>query len=323
MNNTFLWFGVLIFVAMFLLAQGLVLPAFGESARTRRRLRKRLAEIESQASVTGLSLLRQKYLEDLTPFARRIEQWPLMQVLRRFVEQAGLDRPAHRIVLESALFGVVALIVTGMLDLDLRLVAAATVAAIGAPYLRLWWQRSRRIEAIEEQLPDAIDVIKRALRAGHPFVAAVKLVGEDMEGAVANEFAITAADLSFGNDPRGALLGLLSRVPSVPLMGFVTAVLIQRETGGNLAEVLEHISQVIRGRYRFQRKVRTLSAEGRMSAWVLTLVPFALAGILQLTSPKYMTVLFEDPRGIRVLVVCGSLMIVGVLWMRRIIRVDV
>ena len=323
MSNVFLWFGALVFIAMFLLAQGLVVPAFGENARVRRRMRKRLAEIESQAGATGLSLLRQRYLEDLAPWEQRLERLPAMQTLRRIVEQAGLDRPAHRLVFDGLTIAALDAVTVLLLHPDVWYVLGAAVAGFLVPFVRLWWLRSRRVQAIEEQLPDAIDVVKRALRAGHPFVAAVKLVGEDMEGALAEEFSITAADLSYGNDPRGALLGLLSRVPSVALMGFVTAVLIQRETGGNLAEVLEHISQVIRGRHRFQRKVRTLSAEGRMSAWVLTLVPFALALILHLTSPKYLPVFFQDPRGQQVLLVCGLLMLTGILWMRRIIRVDV
>lgn len=322
MNNIFLWFGALIFLAMFLLAQGLVVPAFGENARVRRRLHKRLQEIESQAGATGLSLLRQRYLEELAPWEQRLERLPLMQSLRRIVEQAGLDRPAHRIVFDALAFAAVAAIVAQISMPTFWYVLVAFAAGFAIPFLRLWWLRMRRVHAIEEQLPDAIDVIKRALRAGHPFVAAVKLAGEDMEGALANEFVITAADLSYGSDPRAALLGLLSRVPSVALMGFVTAVLIQRETGGNLAEVLEHISQVIRGRHRFQRKVRTLSAEGRMSAWVLTLVPFALAGILHVTSPKYLPLLFQDRRGQQVLMICGVQMLIGILWMRRIIRVD-
>lgn len=322
MSNIFLWFGVLVFVAMFLLAQGLVVPAFGEGARVRRRLNKRLQEIESQAGVTGLSLLRQRYLEDLAPWEQKLERLPAMQTLRRIVEQAGLDRPAHRVVFDALIYGSLTIAVSAIAAENFWYTLAAAATGFAWPFLRLWWLRMRRVHAIEEQLPDAIDVIKRALRAGHPFVAAVKLAGEDMEGALADEFSITAADLSYGNDPRGALLGLLSRVPSVALMGFVTAVLIQRETGGNLAEVLEHISQVIRGRHRFQRKVRTLSAEGRMSAWVLTLVPFALAGILHLTSPKYLPVLFTDPRGQQVLLGCGVMMIAGILWMRRIIRVD-
>jgi hypothetical protein len=118
-----------------------------------------------------------------------------------------------------------------------------------------------------------------------------------MNDPIAREFGITAADLSYGNDPRSALLAMLERVPSVSLHGFVTAILVQRETGGNLAETLDHISEVIRQRFRFERKLRTLSAEGRLSAWILIAVPFALAAVLHFTSPNYLGRLLDDPRG--------------------------
>ncbi|MEO6187112.1 MAG: type II secretion system F family protein, partial [Steroidobacteraceae bacterium] len=191
-----------------------------------------------------------------------------------------------------------------------------------APLLRLSMARKQRMAKFEQDLPDAIDLIKRALRAGQPFPTALKMVGEDMEGPVAKEFQIASADISYGNDPRRALLGLLARVPSVALMGFVTAVLLQRETGGNLAEILEQISTVIRGRYRFQRRVKTLSAEGVMSARVLTGVPIALAVMLSITNPTYLPILFTTESGQHILVVAAALMVVGIFWMRKIIRIE-
>jgi tight adherence protein B len=129
--------------------------------------------------------------------------------------------------------------------------------------------------------------------------------------------------MAYGNDPRRALLALLARVPSVALTGFITAVLLQRETGGNLAEILEQISAVIRGRYRFQRRVKTLSAEGRTSAWVLISVPVVLAGLLQLTSPDYLPVLLKSDTGQKLLLGTSVMLCVGVLWMRQIIRIKV
>ena len=125
----------------------------------------------------------------------------------------------------------------------------------------------------EEQLPDAIDTMTRALRAGHPFPAALKMIGDEFDDPVAAEFDLTFGDINYGNDVRRAMLGLLSRIPTVTVMALVTAVLVQKESGGNLAEILERISAVIRGRFKLYRKIKTLSAEGRMSAWVLAMVP--------------------------------------------------
>jgi len=315
-------FIVMIFVAIFLLAQALMVPAVGENARTRRRLRRRLSTLERDTSAEQ-SLLRNRYLGKLTPFERKLEAAPGMARLRQLVEQAGLDIAGHRVAALSGAMALVGAMLTLWLTSDgmLIVLGAAVTALIPVIVLMRW--RHRRVQQIEQQLPEALDIIKRSLRAGHPFVAAVKLVAEDLEGPVAREFEVTAADLSFGSDPRAALMAMVARVPSLTLMGFVTAVLIQRETGGNLAEILDHISTLIRDRGRFQRQVRSLSAEGRASAWVLTLMPFGLAALLYVTTPDYLTVMFEDPIGQRILLGTGALMLVGVFWMRRLIRIEV
>lgn len=323
MNTPIVAFMALVFVAMFLLSQGLVVPAFGEAARRERRLRRRLAEIESDPRIETQSLLRSKYLEGLSPLERRLEGLPGMQHGRRLIEQAGLDQPAHYVLAQSVLLAALAFGAVLVLQLGASLALLAAVLMTVAPLLRLAWLRTRRLHAIERQLPDAIEVMKRSLKAGHPFVAAMRLVGQDLDAPIGTEFAKTAADLSYGADPRAALVNLLTRVPSLPLMGLVTAILIQRESGGNLAEILDQIAHVIRGRYRFQRRVRTLSAEGRMSAWVLTLVPFVLAAILHLSSPQYLRVMFTDPLGLKILASCATLMLIGIVWMRRIIRIEV
>src|SRR5258708_18097699 len=127
----------------------------------------------------------------------------------------------------------------------------AAVAAFAAPYLRLSIQRRGRLEKLEEQMPDAIDVIKRALRAGHPFNAAIKLVADDMDQPIAKEFELTFSDLNYGGDVRRALLALFAPVPSLTVIALSTSVMVQRQTGGNLAAILDHLAKVVRGRFRF------------------------------------------------------------------------
>ncbi len=199
----------------------------------------------------------------------------------------------------------------------------AAVAGFAAPYLRLSIQRRARLEKLEEQMPDAIDVIKRALRAGHPFNAAIKLVADDMDQPIAKEFELTFSDLNYGGEVRRALLGLLTRVPSVTVMALVTSVMVQRETGGNLAEILDQIAKVVRGRFRFERRVRTLSAEGKMSAWILALVPLGLIVIMSIASPGYLPIMLTNPLGHKMLYVAGILGVIGIVWIRRIIRIEV
>ena len=181
----------------------------------------------------------------------------------------------------------------------------------------------QRIAKFEVQLPDAIDVMKRALKAGHPFSSTLKLVAEDMDAPIAREFEITFNDISYGNDTRRAMLGLLTRVPSVTVMALVTSILVQKETGGNLSEVLEQIARVIRGRFKLQRKVKTFTAEGRMSAWVLALVPLALFATIWITTPDYLPVLIEDPRGQKMVIYGCISGVIGISWIRRIIRIEV
>lgn len=314
----------LVFGAVLLLAQGLIVPVFGENAKTRRLLQKRLRDVQAELGQSELgSLLREKYLKQLSPLERRLESLPMMQSLAHYIEQAGHSILAHRLVLLAAGLAAIGAAI-GWSTSRLILPALLGVAAgFAAPFLKISRDRRKRLELLDEQLPDAIDVMKRALRAGHPFNSALRLVAEDMGDPIAREFQETFADINYGNDVRRALLGLLLRVPSVSMMAVITAILVQKETGGNLAEIFERISGVIRGRFRFQRKVRTLSAEGRLSAWILALVPLVLFAVIWVTTPAYLPVLLEHPTGKKLLIFGVVMGVIGVFWMRRIIRIEV
>lgn len=309
--------------AVFLLSQVLIVPAFGSDARTRKLLKRKLREIDAvDAQDQIASLLREKYLRDLSPLERRLEDTPLMARLGGIIEQSGRSILAHRLVALAVLVAVAAFVlVLGFLK-NPAIALLAALAGGAAPFVFIFRERRARLDKFEEQLPDAVDVMKRALRAGHPFNACLKLVADDMEAPIAREFELTFSDVNYGNDLRRALLGMLLRVPSTNLMAVVTAVLIQKETGGNLAEIFERISQVIRSRFRFGRRVRTLSAEGRLSAWILALVPIILFGVIWITSPAYLPPFLAHPVGQKMLVFACVMMVVGVFWMRKIIRID-
>lgn len=309
--------------AVFLLSQVLIVPAFGSDARTRKLLRRKLREIDAVDAQSQIgALLRQKYLKDLSPLERRLEDTPLMERLGRIIEQSGHAILAHRLVGLAVLLGIGAAVVVMVVFRNPALALLALVVVGSAPFLYIFRERRVRLEKFEEQLPDAVDVMKRALRAGHPFNACLKLVADDMDPPISREFELTFADVNYGNDLRRALLGMLLRVPSTNLMAVVTAVLIQKETGGNLAEIFERIAQVIRSRFRFGRRVRTLSAEGRLSAWILALVPIILFGVIWVTSPGYLPPFLAHPVGQKLIVFACIMMVVGVLWMRKIIRID-
>ncbi len=321
-DNVLIYIG-LVFAAVFLLSQGMIIPAFGDTRQARKRLKRRVEEIEEASSEDSVaSLLRERYLRKLSPLERQLEAIPALTSLRCVIEQGGHQILAYRLVLLAVLIGIAAAIVTWTLTRMPIAALSAGVIGLWLPFVKISRDRSQRFSNFEEQLPDAVDVMRRALMAGHPFNATLRLVAEDMEDPIAGEFSQTFADINYGSDVRRAMLGLLARVPSVTVMALVTAILVQKESGGNLAEILEQIAKVIRGRFRFQRRIRTLSAEGRMSAWILALVPLFLVAAMMTSSPDYLPMLFEDPFGRRVVAFAVVWAAIGVFFIRRIIRVE-
>jgi tight adherence protein B len=324
MSTGMVLFIVLVGATVFMLAMGLIVPAFGDQRRTRKLLQRRLAGIESELGGSSAgSLMREKYLRDLSPLEQQLESLPGMEALARLIEQSGGTLLAHQLIAAAILLAAGGAFVAGLMLHNALVALVAAGAGAALPFLKIRYARTQRFAKLEEQLPDAIDVLRRALRAGHPLGACLKLVAEDMPQPIAKEFELAFADINYGNDVRRAFLGFLERVPSVTMMSFVTAVLVQRETGGNLAEVLDQISRVVRGRFKFYRKVRTLSAEGRMSAWVLAMVPLALVSLISYTSPDYLPVLAHDPTGHKLIMAAVGLGLLGVLWIRKLLRIEV
>lgn len=324
MSEGMIFFIVLIFIAVFFLVQGLAIPVFGESAQARKRLKKKLDEIETASGEEAYSsLLRAKYLRKLAPWERALEQMPRMEALAEIIEQAGLKYLAYRVVLFSVAMGLLAALISWLF---FRIWYAPIIigsVAFYYPFMNIQTKRKKRMALFEEQLPDAIETMTRALRAGHPFPAALKMIGDEFDEPISGEFELTFGDINYGNDVRRAMLGLLSRIPTVTVMALVTAVLVQKESGGNLAEILERISGVIRGRFRLHRKIKTLSAEGRMSAWVLAMVPLGLFVVLMLTTPDYLPTLVDDPRGQKMIFASMISASCGIYWIKKILRIEV
>ncbi|WP_095054256.1 type II secretion system F family protein [Pseudomonas sp. Irchel s3b2] len=328
MNNIpsefILMFLGMVFIAVFLLSQGVVVPVFGEAGKMRKRIRGRLHVLEKANNLPNMqTVLRQKYLTRLSPLEAMLEQLPFMANLTQVIEQSGHEYRAYRVILLGLALGVAAGAVVLMFSQIWWMALAVAFAVACLPVLKIFRDRNKRFAEFEEGLPDALDAMCRALRAGHPFNETLRLVAEEHKGAVAHEFGLTFADINYGNDVRRAMLGLLERMPSMTVMMLVTSILIHRETGGNLTEVLERLSRLIRGRFRFQRKIKTLSAEGRMSAWILVAIPFVLAIAIIVTSPTYLPVLINDPTGHKLIIGAFCAMLIGIFWIKKIIRIQV
>ncbi len=322
MSSPWLFLG-LVFFAVFLLVQGLVVPVFGEAGRMRKLLLARLGNVSSAGQPDFASLLREKHLKELSPLEQRLEMLPAFARFARLIEQSGRTTPVYRVVMLSLVLGGIAGTFTWSTSRQPSWSLLAAIAGCSLPYFKILRDRAQRLAKMEEQMPEALDVVKRALKAGHPFSQALKLVAEDMQDPIGHEFDLVFSEINYGGDLRAALLSLLERVPSVTVMAVVTAVLVQKDTGGNLAETFERISAVIRGRFKLHRRVRTLSAEGRMSAWILALVPLVLFVAMSVTSPTYLPILFNDPLGKNLVAGAIVLGIIGILWIRKILRIQV
>jgi tight adherence protein B len=317
-------FIAMVFMAVFMLIMGLTIPVFGETTHNRNRLRKRIKEMIPEADAKAITvLLRKKYLKSLSPSERWLESLPGMESLSDTLEKAGYKTRAYQYTVGVCVVTLISMGLTWLLTRDLLWVIVVGTLTVLAPSLKILHAKRKRISRFEEELPDAIDVMKRAVKAGHPFSEALHLVGDEMEGPVAQEFKLTFADLNYGNDLRRALLGLLHRIPSVTVMVLVSSILIQKETGGNLTEILEQISRVIRSRFKFQRRVKTLSAEGRLSAWILAMVPFVLFIVISIMTPDYLPMLLDDPVGLNMILFAFVSMMIGIIWIRNILRIDV
>lgn len=316
-------FILMVFLAGFFLVTSLVVPTFGTDAKNARAIRKRARTANLEENDESFTLLKNLRSRSQDPLDRLFENFPLFERVRVLLEQAGIKLAAYKYCAIVLVISFVA----SILVYQFTYFIPFSILAFIAPPLYAWFSlRSRiakRLNLFEQQLPDAINIIARALRAGHPFNSSLKLVAEEMHDPIATEFKTVASDISFGINTRVALLDMVRRVPSVSLDAVVAAVLVQRETGGNLAEILDKVAAVVRGRFKFARRVKSLSAEGRMSAWVLASVPFVLAGMLAVVEPTYLPFMTKEPAGRQLILIGFVMIILGILWMKKIIKIEV
>lgn len=325
-ENFFMVFVVMTFVASVLLFEGLYMLWNAYHGPEARRIEQRLRTI-SAGSDGGLqsTILKNRMLSEVPALERVLLSVPRIHLLDRFIVQSGLDWTVAKLVLMSLFLGIASFI--GMhlywkfLSPVFHLLASIAVALL--PFLYVQVHRNRRLKKLEQQLPDALDLIGRALRAGHSFPAALKMIGEEMVDPIGREFAITHDEVNFGVTLQQALTNLGLRVPITDIHFFVVAVLIQRETGGNLTELLGNLSKLIRSRLQLHARIRVLTAEGKISAWTLGLLPFALAALMNLGNPEFIGVLWTDPTGIRLTQITLAIMAVGAVWLWRLTKVRV
>jgi tight adherence protein B len=325
MDYLYYLFATLIFIAVVLLIEGVYLTWNSskgpEAERVSRRLR--IMSAGGHGSEKNISIVKERLLSQTPMMQRLLLQVPRIGILDRLLQQSGLSWSVAELIGMSLLAFLVPFFASGYfaLPLLLRLALAGAVATL--PFLYVTRAKAKRLTRIEQQLPDALDLMGRALRAGHAFPTALKMVGDEMSDPLASEFRTAFDEVNFGIAMPDALMNLATRVPITDLRYFVIAVLIQRETGGNLSELLTSISAIIRDRIKLMGQVRVLSAEGRLSAWILSLLPFGSGLMMHLTNPTFLEVLYTDPAGQKMLAVAGVMMFIGILVMRNIIQIRV
>lgn len=324
-RNSFLLMSVLVFVAVILLLEGLYLLWKSYRGPQAKNIEKRLKALSiSKDDSPQAQLLKQRMLSEVPMLERLLLGLPNIDRMHRLIYQSGLGWTISRLLLSSAAIGFVSYFtLTSLAYQSVLFSLMISLPLAGLPFLYVASKRRRRLAKLEQQLPEAIDLMVRALRSGHAFSSGLQMIGDEMSEPIANEFRIVHDEINFGISLQQALMNLTERVPVTDLRYFVVAVLIQRESGGNLTEVLGNLSRLIRDRLKFLGKVRVLSSEGRLSAWVLGLMPFGLAAAMNLVNPAFMSLLWTDPIGIAIIKYMLVLMAIGVVILVKIIKIRV
>lgn len=322
--------GAVIF--MFIVGVGAVMGAYYAftmlpGLMQQRRLENRLVEVTSLAKPDdkdGAGVLVKERKEGPLPILDRLASATARgSALGDWLEQTGTKVSVSSLILMSlasaVIVGFLATVITRM---PLAMIVGGLIGA-AIPPLILNIKRTRRMRRFEEAFPEALDLMARALKAGHAFATGLKMVADEMDDPVGPEFRKTFDEQNFGLPMKDALQNLTERVPLIDVRFFATAVLIQRETGGNLSEILENLAHVVRERFKILRQVRVYTAHGRLTGWVLLALPAFLAVALAFINPDHMQVLFRERMGQMMLIGAGVMQTIGYFWIKQVIKIEV
>ncbi len=325
MDALFYGFAVFLFAAVILGIEGAYLWWVNTHGAAARRVARRLQIMSGGVGKSSerISILKQRRFsgnEGLDLLLHRF-RWP--HRIDELLVQAGSNWSVGQFLASCAVALLVGTVLALGWPLPLAVRVLVAMLCMALPYILLRRARKRRLLKIESQLPEAADFIARALRAGHSFSNVLQIVGNELPEPLSGEFRIAREEINYGVPMNEALHNMAARIPLTDLRYLIIAVLIQRESGGNLAEILGNISQIIRARLKLVAQVRVLSAEGRMSAWILGLLPFGVGAAMLLTNPTYISLLWTEPTGRKLLYAGAVMIVIGVLWLRRTIRIRI
>ena len=322
---------VLLPILVFLFATGAIFGIYAAvtylpAAFARRRIEQRIRDASAAPfapDTEGESVLKRQAEGPLPLIDRLLAKSVKGAGLARLIEQAGLKMSVSTILLASMVLGLIGAIAIQVVVRQTWAMFAGVGVGCVLPFLYLRHRRSKRMKQFEEQFPEALDLLSRAIRAGHAFTTAMGMVAEEGPDPVGPEFRKSFDEQNFGLALKDALNNLAERVPSLDVRFFVTAVLIQRETGGNLAEILDNLAHVVRERFKILRQVRVYTAHGRLTGYVLMALPATLAFVLQFINAEHMNLLFRERMGHIMLACAIVLQIIGYFWIKHVVKIEV
>lgn len=280
--------------------------------------------IGGQANVEALQLLRKTATSRFGWIDRSLTEYKPAARINSYVSQSGVKTTPATVLVQGLVLAAVGYLAALVIYpwLLVEMVAAIVLGIL--PWMRIVWMRNRRMRAFDDALAHGIDMMARALRAGHSIAGSIEIVSQGSPEPACSEFAEVFRQQNFGMPLRDALMQMLDRVPSQDLRVLVTAILVQRETGGNLVEILDRTVIVIRERQRIHGEIRTQTAQGRLTGWILTSLPVIMLVLINLVDPGYSRILFTDPTGREMIYIGLVAIAIGAFWIRRIInRIEV
>lgn len=316
--------GLAVAVVLFLFIGGLFRLLNAPAEERRERVRGRLDSLaNSRSENAGVNIIRSQPVSNVKWVEKAFGKVGWFRRLRKTIRQAGAKGTPTRYILTGMSLGLAGFMLAMVLTGNLIVALPVGVLFLLVPFWLLKRKKAKRMNRFDEQLPDALDLIARSLRAGHTFAGGMRMAADEFDEPLGPEFGKTLDEINFGIESDRALANLLDRVDSTDLKFFVVSVNIQRETGGNLSEIVGNIASLVRERFKLYGKVRVLSAEGRLSAMILLALPFIIAVVIHFLNPDYLVLLFVEPVG-RILLYCalGS-MLFGYLVIRKMVQIKV
>ena len=315
---------------VFLTCLALVYALFLITSRTseakKALLKERLADaIRSSVHSNDpeVQLVRRELLSEIPWVNRILLGVRAITAFKKIIDQAAAEITVMRLLLFSLTAGVLAFLAVIMVSPSFLLATFIGILATSLPTLYILARRKKRLNKFLSLLPDALDLMSRGLSAGHAFTEALQMVATEMPEPIASEFRKTYEEQNLGLSLKLALENLVERVPLLDLRMCVTAVMIQRETGGNLSELLEKVAHTIRERFRIMEDLKTMTLSSRWSAWLLCALPIFLAIYVSVVNPGYMDVMWKDPRGHWLLAIAAIMQILGILMVQKIMRIRI